>query len=271
MKKMKNIRKIIDESPLISRTEPAICQIHGPYEKRIIVLGHKLVSETQCPACKKEAEKKLKDEKNRKEQEMRIIRRLGHSRIPQFYTGATISNFEVKSHLERKNSNICTRYVNNWEDKVFPEGFGLLLYGQCGTGKTHLAVAILAQLIEEKNTWGEYWTVRDLIDHIRSTWNSDDYNLKRNCIENFRRMPLLVIDEIGIQSGTPNEREILFSIIDHRVSNRKPLILISNLNLSDLQTILGDRLFDRICSRCVPLIFEGLSKRKKLSADQLPF
>lgn len=73
---------------------------------------------------------------------------------------------------------------------------------------------------------------------------------------------MIVIDEIGVQKGSDAERRILFSILENRMTDKYPTILISNLNAESLSDLIGERLYDRIKAKCVPALFMGESMRK---------
>jgi putative replication protein dnaC len=56
----------------------------------------------------------------------------------------------------------------------------------------------------------------------------------------------LIIDEVGVQSGTEAESRALFDVFNERYQNLKPTILISNLNAEDFVAAVGNRIADRI-------------------------
>jgi DNA replication protein DnaC len=56
----------------------------------------------------------------------------------------------------------------------------------------------------------------------------------------------LIIDEVGMQFGSDTEKMIIFDIIDGRYNNMLPTILISNLELSEVKELIGDRSIDRL-------------------------
>ena len=59
-------------------------------------------------------------------------------------------------------------------------------------------------------------------------------------------LPLLVIDEIGVQFGSAAEQLHLFEVLDRRYRNMKPTILLTNLDRDDLKGFVGDRVADRL-------------------------
>ena len=57
---------------------------------------------------------------------------------------------------------------------------------------------------------------------------------------------MLILDEVGVQFGSETEENLLFDIINTRYEDRKPTILISNLDGAGVKKYLGERAFDRI-------------------------
>ena len=89
-----------------------------------------------------------------------------------------------------------------------------------------------------------------LIGEIRSTWNGNGD--EREKIREYTEMPLLVVDEVGVQSRSENERLLLYEILVSRYENLKATILTTNLNAAtaegkkELIDCIGARVWDRI-------------------------
>jgi DNA replication protein DnaC len=128
-----------------------------------------------------------------------------------------------------------------------------------------LACAILHAILPQSE--GIYTRATDIIQYVRSTWGGKSDRTSFDAIRLFSEVSLLVIDEVGVQAGTENEKQILFSIIDSRISENRPTIFLSNLRPADLNNVLGPRLVDRIRGKCVAYQFLGNSMRRPLSAD----
>ncbi len=273
---MVKIGKILENqnifSHLTKECSQEVCQKHGSYTSTSIFFCGELKSKSTCPVCNQERHEAFRREYEKQKRDEKIQKNLQNSRIPKEYREKSLQTFLAETENEKKNLEVCQRFVDNWSEKVLPNGYGILMFGGCGTGKTHLSTSMLKELIQTEKAYGFYTTVREVIDKIRETWNNfKEPEKKQQVLDYFQRTPLVVIDEIGVQAGTQNERDILFSILDYRVMNSRPTVLISNLNKADLKNLLGERLYDRICSKCVPLIFTGASKRKHLSNKNIPF
>lgn len=81
-------------------------------------------------------------------------------------------------------------------------------------------------------------------------------------IQRAKQTEFVVCDDIGVRDATDGFRGDLHSVIDHRVTNRKPTVYTSNLLISELPTVFGEaRLADRIKDMTMEISFKGTSKR----------
>jgi phage replication protein, putative len=147
----------------------------------------------------------------------------------------------------------------------------IIITGGVGTGKTHLAYAIINKLEEVKQTdYGAkyyteknvlYKTIKEIIDDIRACWNknADDYDRRK--VEDIKTKPLLIIDEVGVQYGSDAERIELFEIFNERYNYMLPTIAISNLNRSQIEKVLGLRITDRLFGGSKVIELTGKSHR----------
>src|SRR6185295_6504087 len=98
---------------------------------------------------------------------------LAASRIPARYEHCTFANFEPGfSRVSASAHDKCLRYAAGYPYLgATDEGLGLLLTGTSGVGKTHLAVAVLRELVVEKGARGQFWDFHSLIREIRNSYN----------------------------------------------------------------------------------------------------
>ena len=73
------------------------------------------------------------------------------------------------------------------------------------------------------------------------------------------RLPLLVLDDIGVRSATESQLESLLGILDAR--GRAPTILTGNLDLDKLGKVYDGRIFDRIANGGTVVEMLGESRR----------
>lgn len=86
------------------------------------------------------------------------------------------------------------------------------------------------------------------------------------------RAPLLILDDFGMERGTEYSLEQVYNVIDSRYRSRRPLIVITNLSLQDLQhpqDTAHARIYDRLLEMCAPIRFSGENFRRATARDKL--
>lgn len=268
-----------------SRPVEMICPKHGKYIAEQAIVSGQIVHASQCPKCKEErlnspefiAEQKRKHdeaealerkrtEDAKKEAHDTAVRR---ACIPDEFVGKTLKSFKETNAQLHEAIRQARLYVANFE-KVADKGVGFCLYGQCGTGKTMLACAILQELLGKVQ--GRYVPMWDVLRAIRK---ADAFKADEDEYKALLNAPLLVIDEIGVQNGSSFEESQLMSLLDVRYSKHLPTIYVTNLlpdvkpdtkesNPNTLKAKLGERIFNRIYGSSVFLYFKGESQRKRI-------
>lgn len=204
------------------------CEKHGPYPSLYTDADGKVVKifGQKCPMC---AAGEI------------VESQLRSCMIPRRFKDKTLEGYVAKEPWQVKAKNKVAAYCREIAD-IAENGKSLVMLGSVGTGKTHLAICMLKAMIAEGGT-GVFLSVSELILSIRTSWKDGTTAEKMNL---YRDAHLLVLDEVGVQAGTENERQILFSIINHRYNEMKPTVLLSNLKLKDFQAFVGPRIFDRL-------------------------
>lgn len=145
---------------------------------------------------------------------------------------------------------------------------GLLIYGPVGSGKSFLLGCIANEAIFQ-GLEVRYIVYSDLLEDLRHTFNKKDMSSKE-IIEATQNVPLLLIDDLGTEGSSEFTANTLYSIIDYRYREEKPLVITTNLAIDDLEdkfSLMGERISQRILEMCdyLPLLgqvrIEILKKR----------
>lgn len=238
-------------------SETRHCEAHGTYA----ATGHRLNLTKPprdvwsiCPACKAEQEALHRQQAELDRQaavKAQIESMLEQTAIPPRFIGKTFDSYRAENEGQERAVRVCREYANNF-GRHLRTGGSLILSGQPGTGKSHLAGAVLQSILPQHV--GAYVTLMDLIRALRDTWRRDSETTESQLLARLEAIPLLVIDEIGVQYGTDGERAILFDVLDRRYRNMRPAILMTNLGKDEFRVAIGDRVFDRLTevARWVP-------------------
>ena len=123
-----------------------------------------------------------------------------------------------------------------------PQGW-LVLGGPSGSGKTHLAAAIVNERIKSGQP-AFYITAPDLLDHLRASFNPASEVPYDEFFDQVRNAPLLALDDLGAQSGTPWAREKLDQLLTSRFNNELPTVIVAITPVAQMDDRLRTRLTD---------------------------
>ena len=154
-----------------------------------------------------------------------------NSRIPLNYQQASFDNFLLPQDNPLARASLGKVLL---EVKGFVREYpavdrpGLLLIGEPGSGKTHLAVAAMRALLE-KGHEGVFFDYQNLLDKIRSGYDAASGASDRAAYREALEAPDLLLDDLGAHRVTEWVEDTVTSIITDRCNNRKTLIATSNL------------------------------------------
>lgn len=242
-------------------SKAAACEMHGDYTTHgVRYMGRREVW-SKCPDCKDAelaAERMAEAQKKAEQDKARMEHLLSEAMIPARFIGRTLENFRAETKEQAAALAVSQAYAANFKE-IFRRGDGLVFSGSPGTGKSHLATAILQAILPEH--CGLYMTCMGLIREVRNTWRKDSERGESEVLRIIAGVPLLVLDEIGVQYGTDGEQTILFEVLDRRYREMRPTILLTNQAKQGLKEFIGERSFDRLTETSRWVSFDWSSYR----------
>ena len=183
-----------------------------------------------CPLCDDTGWRPVEDDSVR-----RVVRcdcwrdQVGHKRlaeanIPKRYQHCTLGNFTAYNEsLER-----AVAQARRVADAYPSISAGLFLEGQPGVGKTHLAAAVLKQVIQTTGARGVFYDTRDLLRIIRSTYDPSIRTTELEILRPVMQADLLVLDDLGAEKTSEWVEETMNLIVNTRYNERRLTIFTSN-------------------------------------------
>ncbi len=168
----------------------------------------------------------------------RVPRLLEAAEIPPKYQNCTLDNFQVDLPSEGKGSlrkarEACRDFVRMFGDQKSGER-GLLFIGRPGTGKTHLATAVLQDVVRTFNARGRFVDFTSFIARIQATFDPTSEESKHQVLDPVLHADVLVLDELGAQKPTQFVQDTLYLIINSRYNQRKTTIFTTNYHLHSM-------------------------------------
>ena len=185
------------------------------------------------------------------------------ARIPQRYAHCALSNFEIHGDTQRAAHQKALRLVEQFPvvDK------GLLFYGAAGVGKTHLAVALMKEVIVRKSVRAVFYEVRELLKLVRDTYRDSSEMSELDVLKPVLEAELLVLDDLGAEKKSEWVDETLGLVVNTRYSERRLTVLTTNLR--DVESTepnsfvfhLGLRTRSRLKEMCDWLLIDAVDMR----------
>jgi DNA replication protein DnaC len=213
------------------------------------------------PECEKKNDQREWEHMRRDARVATLRNRSGLSKRMRGYTFANFKPYFSPSAARAAEK--VENYLKSWEEnREF--GRGLYFCGGVGTGKTHLAVAVMNELMQRKRVPSLFVTVPEFLDNLREAYMIPGRDLDE-WMDAVKNADLLVLDDLGAEKPNPWVRERLFVVVNHRYREALPTLFTSNIGPRDLATQLGERTASRIIAMCDWISLEGEDYRETVA------
>lgn len=193
--------------------------------------------------------------------------------IPEEFRDLKISSFKTSCYendISRTRAAMAKKAAMNFVkefETMKKHGKGLYLYGHTkGSGKTRLAVSIANALMNVHKVSVKFITTPNLLEEIKASFRSDSEYSSSELINVMKRVPVLVLDDIGTEKPSDWVNETFYSILNDRMTGNKITIFTSNCTIEELHH--DDRVKNRIEKMAIPIWFPEESMRTKIAKQE---
>lgn len=181
----------------------------------------------------------------------------------------SIVDEQYYAHVERGLSRLPAKYADadlalvpapvvEWVDGVLVDGRSLLLTGPTGTGKTFAAYAAIQALIAAGVRHIERYTEPQLLGRLRQ-----DREVIEDVLDELVSADLVFLDDLGSARASGWTEEVIYRVVDGRYSERRPVLVASNVPPSEMSAVLGSRIASRLAEMCDVVAVVGDDRRIK--------
>lgn len=188
----------------------------------------------RCNCNKAQEYWRRKDEQEYEIQKRKHFRDVINRLYKQNYIERKFQNLNFENFNINSGNEIAIKVANDYINKCITkmQNSGLIIMGESGVGKTHLAASIANKLIENNKIvlMGRLTT---LLDMIKETFR-DNTKSENELIELYSNVDMIIIDDLGTEKVSCWALEKLYTIIQNRNENSLPIIVTTRFDKQGL-------------------------------------
>ena len=153
----------------------------------------------------------------------------------------------------------CQKYAKNFNTK----SSSLLFQGNVGSGKTHLSLSIVTEVLKHG-----YSVIYDSIGNLLSKIENEHFKnnpSEENTLDLLLHTELLVLDDLGTEFHSSFVSSVIYTIVNTRINKSLPTIISTNLDIDKINNLYEKRLISRLFSVYRVIAFNGIDIRFKKS------
>ena len=194
---------------------------------------------TVCETCHREEQErqnsiKAQEQFEREQEQKRLYFLKDFSLMDDDLRNASFDNYQASTREQREDFENVRSQLKGYLDG---HEYNIVLIGDTGVGKSHLAYSALKALSEHTKKMGLFINVVDLLAKIK-----EDFSLEAEYIRRISEAEWLVLDDLGTEKVTEWSNGILYSILNKRTKT----IITTNLSPRDIAGTYGKRVYSRI-------------------------
>ena len=189
--------------------------------------------------------------------------------VPARSRECTFLEFETATEGARIALDVARQLANELCSMARKEVRPRIFCGNPGTGKTHLACAVIGMALRSGKA-SKYLTASDIARSVRSSYSRGADATEEVILARLVAVPFLVIDEIGKGLGSAHETAMIHDTITKRYEAMAPTLLISNLGQKALAEYLDERIMDRFREDNAQIVeFLWETRRKAIMREKI--
>ncbi len=238
------------------------CKKCGTPRQTTVTIEGKTIHPIMLCECQSEERKREETERKRMQQLRKISAMKTGGLQDEALWGYTFENDKGYNPEIKK----AHDYVEHWEE-MKADSIGLLLWGDVGTGKTFFAGCIANALLDRGIP-----VLMTNFARILNTLSGLYSGEKNRFIEDISKYSLLIIDDLGVERNSEFALEQVYSVIDGRYRSKLPMIVTTNMELSELKNptdLAHSRIYDRVLEMCVPIRINNRNIREINAGERM--